>query len=1021
MHAPKHPPLSPEELKKAIEIESREFEHVYLWLEQHMPPRFLDEVEPKMRILVARSLLSFALQDHFSHIHLKQMAISCCLDGPDADLQILKNYSQYGIRYYSAFVSNVPLPGEKSGNLRIALLYFRDPDEEEKWTPEAKEKLLDLGREKNPHLSSEEFEMLLRGLTPRFLRSMTDERIKMVFEMFFKAKESDQCQYEIRRNLDWQIKDAPSMQMVIAWRSVPKAGFLYRLAKIIHEHELAIQKVVATYVDPYSTENVLILSLGLHGLHGKAAWEEADVEDFLNELALTKFFEIDDPVGTTFVQTKMLTGNEGHLVRNFISFVHQVLVHADPNLFSLGHIVDGFCRHPELTVRLCKAFESKFHPVKRDEPLFNKQKGEIGDLIEKLDTGQAVNDLRRKNILRQGIQFIDCTLKTNFYVPNKTSFSFRLDPVYLDNVPFERKEKFPEIPYATFFIRGMHFIGFNIRFKDLARGGVRTVVPATREQFVQDRNSVFAEAYNLALTQQMKNKDIPEGGAKTTILLKPMDVFSLEEEVYRRELIEDKADPKLIEEKLVLYRKDQRQAYINSSQRCFMESFMTLINCEEDGTLRAPKVVDYWKKPEYIYLGPDENISNEMIVWIADFSVRCKYKPGRSFMSSKPGAGINHKEYGVTSLGVNVYLEETLKFLKIDPRKDCFTIKISGGPDGDVAGNELLNLSKFYPDTAKVVALTDVSGTSYDPLGLDLKELVKLFHSGLPIRHFPPEKLSEGGFLLDLRTKREESLFAQATLLWRKKEGQLVKEWLSGSEMNLLYRNNLHQTIADVFIPAGGRPKTLNETNYQTYLDSKGKPTSKAIVEGANLYLTPGARRSLEKLGCLILKDSSCNKGGVITSSFEVLASLCMSEEEFLREKDEYVLEILELIKKAALHEAKLLLSTYEKTGHFLTDISDLISEKINLYKYQLLEYLEPLELSRDKNDLLIRCLIHYCPPLLRERYLNGILSMPDIHKKAVIACHIASRLIYSRGLDWSPEVADILPTLEEDPTLLED
>lgn len=1021
MHEPKYPPLSSQDLKKAIAAESGEFERAYHWLEQHMPPSFLDEVDPKMRIIIARNLLSFQLQDRFSNIHLKQIAISCCMDGPDADLKIMKNYSNFAIRYYRAFVSNEPPPGETKGILRIALVYFRDPDGDEKLSPTAKKKLLVLAKEKKPQIQEQEFETLLHGLTPRFLRSMTEERLKMVLEMFFRAKERDQCQYEVRRNEDWKTKDAPSLQMVLAWRSVPKAGFLYRLAKIIHAHQLAIQKVVATYVDPYSTENVLILSLGLHGLHGKAAWEEADIDDFLREIALTKFFEIDDPVGTTFVQTKMLTGNEGHLVRNFISFVHQVLVYADPNLYSLNHIVDGFCRHPELTVMMCKAFESKFHPDRKDAARFLKQKEEVMDLIEKLDTGQAVNDLRRKNILRQGVQFLDCILKTNFYMHNKTSFSFRLDPIYLDNVPYERKEKFPELPFGIFFIRGMHFIGFNIRFKDLARGGVRTVIPERREQFVQDRNNIFSEAYNLAYTQQKKNKDIPEGGAKTAILLKPMDVFSVEAQVYRQEMEDDGIDPKIIEEKILAYYRDQRQAYINSSQRCFIDSFMTLINCNEDGTLRAKSVVDYWNRPEYMYLGPDENISNEMIVWIADFAERCNYKPGRSFMSSKPGAGINHKQYGVTSYGINVYLEETLKFLGIDPKHNVFTLKISGGPDGDVAGNEILNIYKFYPNTAKLIALTDVSGTIYDPQGLDLKEMADLFHKSLPIRHFPPEKISEGGFLLDLRKKREESAYAQATLLWRKKMGKLVEEWLSGNEMNLLYRNNIHEVVADVFITGGGRPRTLNESNFQAYLDPLGKPTSKAIVEGANLYLTPGARYALEKRGCIILKDSSCNKGGVITSSFEVLAGLCMSEAEFMKEKDEYIKEILEVIRKAALNEARLLLNTYKVTNGSLTDISDKISERINLYKYQLLEYLEPLELSQDKDDLLIRCLIQYCTPLLRKRHLKGILNMPDIHKKAIIACYIASRLVYNRGLDWSPAVSDILPTLDKDPYLFKD
>ncbi len=48
-------------------------------------------------------------------------------------------------------------------------------------------------------------------------------------------------------------------------------------------------------------------------------------------------------------------------------------------------------------------------------------------------------------------------------------------------------------------------------------------------------------------------------------------------------------------------------------------------------------------------------------------------------MSSKPRSGINHKEYGVTSEGVNTYLDVALqRVLGIDPKKDEFTIKITG-------------------------------------------------------------------------------------------------------------------------------------------------------------------------------------------------------------------------------------------------------------------------------------------------------------------------------------------------------
>ena len=50
----------------------------------------------------------------------------------------------------------------------------------------------------------------------------------------------------------------------------------------------------------------------------------------------------------------------------------------------------------------------------------------------------------------------------------------------------------------------------------------------------------------------------------------------------------------------------------------------------------------------------------------------------------------------MTSEGVNVYLDVALRHvLGIDPTKDSFTVKITGGPDGDVAGtNELWSLCR---------------------------------------------------------------------------------------------------------------------------------------------------------------------------------------------------------------------------------------------------------------------------------------------------------------------------------------
>ncbi|MEN9653917.1 MAG: glutamate dehydrogenase 2, partial [Chlamydiota bacterium] len=769
-------------------------------------------------------------------------------------------------------------------------------------------------------------------------------------------------------------------------------------------------------IDPYGNNNIGLLSLGLHGMQGGAAWEEANLDDFLRELCLLKYFEDGDAIHTVFAKDNLLSGNERHLVRNIVSFTHQTLVYGDPNLFSFDNVVEGICRHPELVVRICKAFALRFDPKEKNEAAFGKTIQEIDGAIDQIDTGQLVNDVRRKNVLKTAASFVKHVLKTNFYLGNKSAFSFRLDPSYMDEVPFDRKEKFPEIPFGIFFIRGMYFLGFHIRFKDLARGGVRTVTPERMEQYIYERNNIFGEAYMLAYTQQKKNKDIPEGGAKTAILLRPFEMFAKEEWIYQRELEEIGIDPAIVEEKLKIFRRDHKKRFLFASQRSFIDSFMSLINCDNQGNLKQKEIVDLYRKPEYIYLGPDENMLNEMIDWIANYAAQVGYAPGRSFMSSKPVGGINHKEYGVTSFGIHVYLEEALSFLGIDPKKNRFTLKMSGGPDGDVAGNEIHNLATHCHETACLLAVVDGSGTIYDPHGLSWKAMDELFLKGLPIHRYPAELLHEGGFLLDLRKKRDAGSYAQETLCIRKINGRLVEEWLSGNETNALFRSHVHKVKADVFITGGGRPRTLNENNINSYLDDEGKPTSRAIVEGANLYLTPGARRILEKIGTIIFKDSSCNKGGVICSSFEVLAGLCMSEADFLKEKPEYVKEVLHIIGDAARNEARLLLRSYEKTGRFLTDLSDEVSERINLYKYQLLDALK----DRPLDGFLTQCLIHYAPPIIQQRYQKGLMGIPALHKQAVIAAFLAARLVYQRGLDWIPGIEDVLPTLMSDRKLFE-
>ncbi len=999
-------------LQEALKKEQEHFHHYYLWVEAHLPAAFFEEVDPETIFFIVDALMGLEIQGYLSHLQFKDRAVALCLEGREADLSILRKYRSRGIKYYKTFLSNAPPPFPKvSSPLRIAIIYFTQVNEKrEANDPEQLSKeLLPLLLKRNASISRERFLEMAPKVDGRFLRSLTKEEKVFAFDLLFRAEEADSCQLEME-----QEEGAASLQIILAWSNVPKHDFLFQLARIVERHRLTFTQLCATYIDPYGEKNIFLISLGLRGIEGKSAWETAELDDFIQELMMIKCFQGQEEIERRLVENGYVSGNLGNLLKAMAHFIHQGLSRSNRYLYSFALVEEALCRHPELSRLLTKAFEAKFHPKKNNLSLYEEIKEEFLTSIKRIDTGQSDDDMRRKTILMQGLYFVDFSLKNNFYRNKKSALSFRIDPRYLEQLP--DKKLFPETPFALFFFKGVHFIGFHIRFRELARGGLRTVLPEEEERYRSDRDKLLLECYNLAYTQQKKNKDIPEGGAKGIILLKAFETLQREELIYRHELLE--ANVEGVEERVQQFKKGVKKECLYQAQRSYIESMLSLVNCDSDGKLKADQIVDYYGKPEYIYLGPDENMENEMIRWICRYATHSGYLPGRSFMSSHPESGINHKEFGVTSRGVNIYMEEVLKFLHIDPHKNRFTIKMSGGPDGDVAGNQICNLYRFFPQNGKLVATIDVSGTLFDPEGVDLSITYQLFRESRPIRFYPAERLSEGGYLLDTTQRQKQGSYQEEALLMHKQGGKLISRWISGNEMNHLLRTTVHQAKAEIFIPGGGRPFTLNEENYQEFLDKEGKATSKAIVEGGNLYLSPGARRKLEQLGVIIIKDSSANKGGVICSSYEVLSNLVLSETEFAQEKSELVKEIIAIIEARSAEEAKLLLSMHGSA--FLTDISDQISERINLYTDEIYGYLEKIKLSQDKQDPLMELLFQHLPPLLRKKYADQVVEkLPDLHKKAIIACSLAQRIVYKKGISWSPSIVDMLPNIARDAAFL--
>jgi len=224
------------------------------------------------------------------------------------------------------------------------------------------------------------------------------------------------------------------------------------------------------------------------------------------------------------------------------------------------------------------------------------------------------------------------------------------------------------------------------------------------------------------------------------------------------------------------------------------------------------------------------------------------------------------------------------------------------------------------------------------------------------------------------------------------------------------FRNSFHLTnfaACDFFLPCGGRPESITIQNVNKIFVN-GEPIFKNIVEGANLFFTQEARLVLEAAGVPVLKDASANKGGVTSSSLEVLAALCFRNDEHERHmcvKDgkvppqfykDYVVEVQNKIEENARLEFECIWNEHVKSKVPMSTITDKLSEKIN----QLNDTISASSLWSNehiKRKVLTQCFPHVLQNLLG---LDEIVKrLPESYISASLSAHLASRYIYEFGL----------------------
>lgn len=914
--------------------------------------------------------------DHAVYIDTSKPGVSL-INGPRYEQRIDEKYidgstSQNSYRVES-FRSGSQLPGEKEQRLRCYFVYkchFTNP------SPEPEETNLEIVGEK------------------RFLQKATPNTKAMYQKVLNHAVTRTGPVLEI---LD--TEGSREKRLVIAYKQGSAMGLFSALSDLYHYYGVTSSR---KYVEQFSN-GITIMSIYLRPLpYGLAESRlppiEASIHQIMKEVSLLYCIPQNKFQGH-FAQGR-LSLQETIYAHCVWVFVGHFLNRLGSEYASLASILDLNNRaHAEMLSKIKRRLRMETFTSDYILEIINhypniirslylsfanthyvQTRGEHDDFIPtlsylRLKADKILDDVELKALISKTVAnehdeivmtafrvFNASVLKTNFYTPTKVALSFRLNPCFLPEA------EYPQPLFGMFLVISSEFRGFHLRFRDIARGGIRIVKSRNREAYSINARSLFDENYNLANTQQRKNKDIPEGGSKGVILL---DV--------------------------------NHQDKVKVAFEKYIDSIMDLLLKPSSPGIKDP-IVDLHGQEEILFMGPDENTA-DLVDWATEHARKRGAPWWKSFFTGKSPrlGGIPHDTYGMTTLSVREYVLGIYRKLIIDP--ESIRKLQTGGPDGDLGSNEILLGTENY------TGIVDGSGVIIDPKGLDRTELLRLARSRAMISQFDTALLSPEGYRI-LIDETNVSL----------PSGEVIAN-------GMIFRNMFHlrgSNQFDLFVPCGGRPESIDlGTVHKLIVD--GKCTIPYIVEGANLFITQDAKLRLEKAGCVLYKDASANKGGVTSSSLEVLASLSFDDKGFIENMcvhsdgtvplfyKDYVQEVQKTIKHNAMLEFEAIWREHEQTGIARSTLSDTISiaitkldeelqntelwKNIELRKSVLEDALPKLLMETVGLSTIIERVSHVKSTYMIFKALDAESSqVPDSYLRAIFGSYLASRFVYEHG-----------------------
>ena len=711
---------------------------------------------------------------------------------------------------------------------RIHFIIRIDPKQELAWDfKEIEQKLVEIGRSWNDDLKT------------FLLESFGEEHANRLFIRYKNAFPSGYCDVFSARTAVYDIKHIEDLSEdnplgMNFYRPMDELPDSFRLKVYQHNNTIPLSDVLpiieclgmrAISERPYvlcfeDGQTTWISDFSLQCTR-EISFDIDEIKDlFQNVFASVWFGEAENDGFNQLVLAAGLNWRQVSILRSYAKYFKQIRF-----TFSQDYIESALSNNPVIARKIVELFEYRFNPIEMNDRAARTDAC-VNQIIEALDD---VSNLDEDKIIRQYVQVILQTLRTNYYQIDvggsaKEYISFKLNSREIPGVPK---------PYPMFeiFVYSPRFEGVHLRCGKVARGGLRW----------SDRKEDFrTEVLGLMKAQQVKNAVIVPSGAKGGFVPKCLPINGTREEV--------------MQEGIACY-------------QLFIRGLLDITdNYQLGAVIKPPSVYCYDEDDPYLVVAADKGTATFSDIANA-ISIEYGFWLGDAFASGG-SVGYDHKKMGITARGAWESVKRHFHELSMDIDKHSFTVVGIGDMSGDVFGNGML-LSRQI----KLLAAFNHLHIFIDPnprVDISFQERERLFH--LPLSSwidYDKDLISKGGGVFN-RNAKSIPVSKEMRQVFGIKQAQI--------EPNELIRVVLTAQI-DLLWSAGIGTFVKAQTESHEEVGDRANDSMringnelrcKVVGEGGNLGLTQLGRIEYELNNGLIFTDFIDNSAGVHCSDREV-------------------------------------------------------------------------------------------------------------------------------------------------------